>query len=177
MGVVANRNKGLAYEREIAKSLSLWLSRGEAKDWFCRSQASGAMATREPGEWNSQAGDIAATGIQGAPLTETFLIECKRWKVFGLGSLIYRKSNLMSVWYTAVKQSVQATKLPMLIAREDKRKTIVVVDEYGFALLKTRCGLACLAHFPYQNMHFFSFEDLMQLDPSVFLAHLGKVKQ
>ena len=126
----AGKLKGTEWERKVAKSLSLWLSGGLKKDWFRRSVGSGSVATVDP-DWGSQAGDISATGSEGAILTQVFLIECKHWRFLLLESLLYGTHSLIGkAWAKAKDQAEQHGKVPMLIVREDYKEALVLVDEF-----------------------------------------------
>ena len=73
--------KGSAFEREIAKLLSLWWSDCERDDIFWRTQTSGARATsrkRRGQDTFGQYGDIQACDPVGQPLLDCCIIEIKR---------------------------------------------------------------------------------------------------
>jgi hypothetical protein len=74
-------SKGPAFEREFAKTLSLWWTGGKHDDVFWRSHGSGARATsrQKTGKaTRGQYGDITFTHPIGAPLIDLLTIELKK---------------------------------------------------------------------------------------------------
>ena len=171
MKLGGGKEKGIAYEGEVARRLSLWLSGGERKDWFRRSSGSGAQATVDP-EYGSQAGDISATGQDGALLIELFLIECKRWKWLELETVLYGSSLFGDAWSKTKRQAVLHNKIPLLIARADYRPPLLIADTTGAAFIAGRCFLSGKMFFPDVDMSVFFFDDLLAMNPTVFLTHL-----
>jgi hypothetical protein len=118
------KGKGSAFEREVAKKLSLWISNGQRTDLFWRSASSGAMFTSAKGGFSSQAGDIAAIDEMGIPFLSKWVIECKRYKKIGLESFLYGQPSLLSnFWEKHMNLATQLNKQPMLIFKEDRRPT------------------------------------------------------
>lgn len=78
---MSKSNKGGAFEREIARQLSLWWSGGAADDWFWRSSQSGGRATSraKKGKTTMNAcGDLAAQGPEAQKLLDLITFELKR---------------------------------------------------------------------------------------------------
>lgn len=67
------RGKGSGFERELAKTLSLWISSGKTDDIFWRSSASGGRATQRAkvGKQTRGHGDLVAGLTGDADLDET----------------------------------------------------------------------------------------------------------
>lgn len=73
--------KGSAFEREIAKKLSLWWTEGERDDVFWRTSQSGGRATtrfKSGKSTSGSGGDLTFIDEIGKPLIDYFLIELKR---------------------------------------------------------------------------------------------------
>lgn len=123
--------KGSEYEREICKKLSRWVSGGQREDLFWRSAMSGGRATvgkRKGKDLARHAGDISATAPEGHILTDDFYIECKRYADLNLASFIFKGvGKLASFWKEAIEQAEAHNKIPMLIAREDRGETFVLL--------------------------------------------------
>ena len=126
--------KGAAYEREICKKLSLWVSQGKREDLYWRSAMSGGRATvgKRAGKDIRQTGDIACVDKLGHMLTDVFFIECKRYRRLKFDAFFLEGTGpLAQFWKQARKQARQHLKRPMLIARENgRRDAIVLIESY-----------------------------------------------
>ena len=129
-----SKQKGAAFERDICRALSLWMSEGKREDLFWRSAMSGGRATvgRRAGKDIRQGGDIACVDKLGHRLTDTFCIECKHYKKLRFDSFFLDGIGpLANFWKQARKQARQHLKRPMLIARENgRRDAIVLIESY-----------------------------------------------
>lgn len=125
------KQKGSAYEREVCKALSRWVSLGKREDLFWRSAMSGGRATvgKKKGlDLASHAGDISATHPDGHILTEHFYVECKRYGDLNFASFLCKQQGpLARFWSEAIKQAVAHDRIPMLIVREDRGETFIIV--------------------------------------------------
>jgi hypothetical protein len=120
------KSKGSAFEREVCKDLSLWLSGGKRKDLFWRSAMSGGRATIH-GVKVRQAGDITAVALEAQAFTQKYVIECKHYRnLRTLQFLLEGKGKLAKFWTTLQKIARQHGKSPILIARSNKQPTIVI---------------------------------------------------
>ena len=74
--------KGSAFEREVCKKLSLWITDGKMDDCLWRSAISGGRATiaHRKGKVVRQGGDICAVSLEGHVLTNKWYIENKHVK-------------------------------------------------------------------------------------------------
>jgi hypothetical protein len=72
-----NKTRANRWERESARILSLWLSKGKRKDLFWRTNSSGAKGTVT--KEKNHSGDIVAVDDRGKWFQERFLVEAK-WK-------------------------------------------------------------------------------------------------
>jgi hypothetical protein len=129
------KQKGSAYEREICKKLSLWISHGERDDLLWRSAMSGGRATiqaKKGKENKSQTGDISPIDKLGQSLTDRFIIECKFYNNLDIVSgIIKGKGVLWAFWRKLVKDSVAAGKKPMLIVKQNRLPTLMLTDQNG----------------------------------------------
>jgi len=123
--------KGSAYEREVCKALSLWVSHNKREDLFWRSAMSGGRATvgrRAGKDLAHHAGDISATHRLGHALTDQFYVECKRYADLKIESGVLRGvGKLAAFWKETCKQATIHKKLPMLIARQDQSSTLLII--------------------------------------------------
>lgn len=125
-----SKQKGGEFERQVCKTLSLWVSDGKRKDLFWRSAMSGGRATiAGKGELSRQCGDICAISPEGHKLTDPYYIECKflkdlqmRWFMIGVGG----RDSLLTFWRQTCEQAKQYKKKPMLIARQNNFPTLVL---------------------------------------------------
>lgn len=125
------KSKGSAYEREVCKRLSLWVSLGKREDLFWRSAMSGGRATvgKKKGlDLAAHAGDISATHPDGHVLTDHFYVECKRYGDLNFAAFLCKQQGVLAkFWGEAIKQAVAHDRIPMLIVREDRGETFVIV--------------------------------------------------
>jgi len=130
--------KGSSFEREICKRLSLWLSHGKRTDLFWRSAMSGGRATiaNRLGRGGRikvrQPGDITAVAIEGAVLTDRYVIECKHVRNLQLTAFLLEgrgaKQSIAGYWKKLRGEAKRHHKLPMLIAKQNNMPVIVVLE-------------------------------------------------
>jgi hypothetical protein len=121
--------KGSAFEREVCKTLSRWITNGAKDDCFWRSAMSGGRATvaHKAGKDVRQAGDITAVASEGHTLCDHFFIECKHVADLDVDSfLIEDIGRLSKFWKQAITQAARHQRIPMLIARENRRGVLLV---------------------------------------------------
>lgn len=123
--------KGSQFERDICVALSKWVSAGEREDLFWRSAMSGGRATvgkRKGTDLAAHAGDISATHEDGHALTNTWYVECKRYADLNYAAFMLKNEGpLAKFWAETCQQAAAHDKLPMLIAREDRGFTTVII--------------------------------------------------
>ena len=123
--------KGAAFERYVCKHLSKWVSEGKRDDVFWRTAMSGGRATigRKVGKMReSQAGDVGAVDALGHRLLQLFFIECKCYRDLGYTAFTHSSGGfLQTFWNEAVISAGRYKRFPLLIARQNARKTIVLV--------------------------------------------------
>jgi len=125
------KQKGSQFEREICVLLSKWVSAGAREDLFWRAAMSGGRATvgkRKGADLAAHAGDISATHEDGHALTNTWYIECKRYADLNYAGFMLKNAGpLATFWRETCEHAASFDKLPMLIAREDRGATTVIV--------------------------------------------------
>lgn len=125
------KQKGASFEREICGALSQWVSGGARDDLFWRSAMSGGRATvgtRKGMKLEAHAGDITATHEDGHALTNTWYVECKRYADLNYAAFMLKNSGpLAQFWKETCEGAVAHNKMPMLIAREDRGFTTVII--------------------------------------------------
>ena len=132
------KNKGSQWEREISKTLSLWISYDTNPHIFWRSASSGAKATinsKNKGKKDSmQCGDLAAVDPCGADFISKFYVELKFYKNLHMESLIYgtpAKNSILEFWTKAQEQAQEYNKIPLLIAKQNQHEIIVITNSVG----------------------------------------------
>jgi hypothetical protein len=129
--VSKGKQKGSAFERQVCKALSLWVSGGEKEDLFWRSAMSGGRATvgRKKGKDHARhAGDITATAPEGFVLTDKWYVECKSYKDLAIQSgLIKGIGKLANFWRETCLQASNYKRMPLLIAKENQSPVIVLM--------------------------------------------------
>lgn len=117
--------KGNAFEREICKDLSKWLSYGERDDILWRSAVSGGRATvglKKGIIRKTQGGDITAIDPIGNKLTDKYVIECKSYKNIHLQSMLFgipKKNSIHEFWIELYNKSKQLNKDMMLVIKHN----------------------------------------------------------
>lgn len=124
--------KGSAFERQICKALSEWVTRDERTDVFWRSAMSGGRATvaQRKGVNVRQAGDITAVAPEGHVLTDQVYIEAKHYKNLQIDSFFipYSTGILAGMWRHTRRMARQHHRAPMMIAKQNMRPTLVITD-------------------------------------------------
>ena len=135
------KNKGNNFENAISKQLSLWITEGKREDVLIRSQNSGGRATMlsySGRNFMSQAGDIAPASIEGTKFTDLYIVECKHYADLVLESLFFKtnKSGITEHWEKLLKECETYNKLPLYIAKQNRRPTLVCTNSKGLEVLK-----------------------------------------
>lgn len=131
-----SKQKGASFEREICVALSSWISAGKRKDLFWRSAMSGGRATlanRKGEKLASQGGDVSAIDPLGAPLTDRFCIEIKFYRDLDLAAFWLGFGTLQRFWERASEDATNYGKEPMLIAKQNRYPTLVIVRATSMA--------------------------------------------
>lgn len=119
--------KGAAFERRIAKELSLWLSGGKDDGYLWRTHASGSLGTRsnKPTEF----GDIMSIRDEGRSLTSEYNIECRHGKCIKIRDLVYlpAKSSMVQFIEEGELNAKLSNRKPLWIFREQGAPIMVMM--------------------------------------------------
>lgn len=164
--------KGSEFERKVCKQLSRWLSNGKRDDLLWRTAMSGGRATIQlrRGIINrAQAGDVSAIDSAGERLTDLFILECKHVRSIDfLQTVACRRGFLYKVWTgmlnTEAKKPREERRQPMIIARQNGIRTVLVTTRHGRThllgveggILAPHPSLICLV--PHLNMVVIDFD-------------------
>lgn len=122
--------KGSAFERWVAKELSLWLTRGADAKQLIRSVLSGGWTAHrktsdEP--WR-HAGDLAPNGPIGEAFRKAVAVECKHYGVIDLYGY-WQPTHKLNVWWEKLNEEAsEAGCASMLVFRANLRPTMVMLD-------------------------------------------------
>lgn len=144
-----SKQKGGAFERQICKALSKWVTDGAKEDVFWRSAMSGGRATVQGRKGVSvrQAGDITAVAPEGHSFTDEWFVECKNIKDMKLSPFLLSRSGLLhKFWKKARAEAQKYNRQPMLIVRSRGPVWVFVLqggmDPYTVPIL-TSCTQQC----------------------------------
>ena len=139
-------SKGGAFERAVAKQLSLWWSDGEADDWFWRTAGSGGRATNRAKKGkatvNSE-GDICAQTGEAQKLLNDFVIEIKRgYNTVTVSDLLDNKGGEMLKFIEQARRSasIAGARHWAVFHKRDRRQTLVITNCVEFVQ-------SCESHF------------------------------
>ena len=134
----AGKRKGGAFERRMAKRLSLWWTGGERDDVIWRTQLSGGRATvrgRKGKTSEGQYGDLTYTDPIAKPLFDLCVIECKhgygKWSVLDLiDNPDNAKYTILEGWIERLREIVVAADAVygIILAQRTRRLPVAVVD-------------------------------------------------
>lgn len=168
MRVGGGKGKGSAFERLCCKRLSLWVSGDKREDLFWRSAMSGGRATvgrRQGKDHAHHAGDISSTHPDGHKLTDNWYIECKFYKSLNIESALLDGTGcLTKFWREACEQATAHKKLPMLIAKQNNTKVLLIIpragafNPYGSAVFR---GLSQILNSWVLRADIYDFEDVL----------------
>lgn len=127
MKVGQGKQKGGAYEREVAAKISFWLSNGERKDLLCRTVGSGAQWTA------AKQGHAADLRAQDGPLAFEFCskyaIECKHWKNINMLLLMRRRGDLFEALQKVKREVIDTKKRSFwLVVRQNHQPDMLFTE-------------------------------------------------
>lgn len=139
--------KGSDFERDFARQLSLWWTRGMDDSVFWRVSASGGRArtrAKTGKKTDNQYGDICATQTEGMPLMAKTIWELKRgykkWSPFDvMDKPAKMKKQTLELFWDQVMQGVTDSGKPLepfLVWRRDQRVACVAM-QFSFAMTIT----------------------------------------
>lgn len=127
------RAKGANFERASCLQLSLWVSGGARGDLFTRNIGSGGKFTvaHKRGEETGMPGDMMAGHHTAFDFCTLFSIECKHYADLELDKYLcdrLDKSFLGKVYTFTELQGRHAGLRPMVIAKQDRKPALVLID-------------------------------------------------
>jgi len=143
------KGKGSAFEREIAKDISLWLTEGERNDCIWRTAGSGAKSTVTGSD--TMIGDLMAIRKEARKFFDEINVELKHYASLNFLELNNKGFKLLDWWCQITKDSERSRTIPLLIFRINHRGTWVA---YRYPMLKYfKKGLRLLKN-NYIQIHF-----------------------
>lgn len=166
------KSKGSAFEREVSRSLTMWLTGQDKEYYFYRSPSSGAVATMN--EMNGDiSGDIIAVKPEARLLTSKYSIECKDgysnadvMKVFKNN----KNDTICDFWKQCIDDARTSNKKGMLIFRKKGNPIIVGIEETDIVSIKIREKVAKYLVVSYDN----KLPNIVFFDYVTFLSNLNK---
>lgn len=156
------KEKGGSFERLVATQLSKWVSHGKRDDLYWRSAMSGGRATvaKKKGTDIRQTGDICSVSPEGHILTNIYFIECKFYKNLDIANFfLERRGTLWGFWEQACKQAINHGLKPMLIAKENRRKPLLLC--YGLEFSEVQ-PLADLVQLYADSVHVYDLNTILK---------------
>lgn len=165
----AGKSKGSAFERDVAKRLSLWLTGGKDKKQLIRTVLSGGWrAGQGDAEGWRQVGDLAANGPVGEQFRRRFAVECKHHRTIDLLGLWTRTDYLKGWWEKLNAEITEHTAagetpmVPLLVFRANNRPVMAGLPTQAADWLRINSA----AHFKWMDLAIFPFEDLLRCSPT-----------
>lgn len=161
------KQKGSAFERQLCKELSLWLSEGQHQDLLWRSAMSGGRSTvamKKGVKLSAQVGDISSIHKLGHDFTERFMVEAKFYKSLNYDSLIKGNGNLVTFWQRAREDASTHDKIPMLVAKQNHFPIVVCLDDAGVRALRL---VSVKARFHDFELNLVLWDDFLKISPKV----------
>lgn len=129
-------SKGSAFERSVAKILSLWISEGEDDSWTWRTSQSGGRATtraKSGVKTSGGTGDLTFTDNRAAWFFDLFSIELKcGYKGADISSLIDSKQKqplILQFWEQCERdRELSGARWNLLILKRDRKIPLVIID-------------------------------------------------
>ena|SRR3974390_2278738 len=164
------KRKGSAFERTVCEQLSRLIDPDTEETLFWRSAMSGGRSTvrGKKGKADAtQAGDITCIDPKGNWLTAHFIIECKFYHNLDIQTaLLTGKGKLAKFWREVRKVAKKHKKYPMLVARENRTKTLLLLGPKGHKSMTTWQGrkIPWLVECPNLNCYVIDYEkEFLQL--------------
>lgn len=167
------KRKGSGFERKVCEQLSRWIAPDNDETLFWRSAMSGGRATnrfKQGIKSENQAGDITCIHPSGSWLTDAFAIECKFLRNLDIkGAFLNNKGKLAKFWGEICKVAEQHDKMPLLIAKENNTRTLLLMNYEGpevfwYKSKLQRKPLLVWTHETYGHTEVFDFETVIGAD-------------
>lgn len=161
--------KGGRFEREVAKGLSMWVTRGEDDAQLIRSVQSGGWSRRGA----RQTGDLAANGPHGDRFREAFGIECKNRQDFQWRHLWSSESPALEQWWRKhVGECADADVVPMLVYQRNHHPRLVVhpADLHGLPYATPPTPTIRIEWPDMEPVRVRAWDDMVATDPDEWIA-------
>jgi hypothetical protein len=131
------KNKGGSFERDVARTLSLWVSNNRHDDLIWRTATSGAKATvsvRSGKKVKTHIGDLMAVERhrEANVLTSRFIIECKHVRNLRWDALVYGTpesgNTIIPFWRKLLREANTHKRMPMLIAKQNGVNPVMAIQ-------------------------------------------------
>jgi hypothetical protein len=140
--------KGGKFELKIAKSLSLWFSKGERDDLVCRTDSSGGRATVRSAK-NKKTnlywyGDLKHSDDIAKPMFDAWSVECKtgysrknkksvtKWDLLDLIDSMKKPTVFEEMWEQCKRDADLSGRHPVLIFGRSLRFPCIALDYHYF---------------------------------------------
>ena len=157
-------SKGSAWERDVCKILTKWVSGTEKPYLFWRGRGSGGMFTQDSSIGTKFSGDIYSVGEEGQALMSKISIECKNgYEGASLDLFLKENKNdpLEKFWIQALNDATKSNKLPFLIFKKKNMPVIwLCIPEQIKIPENMRYIKIAWKHLP--DMYITSFKDFLQ---------------
>ncbi len=110
---------------------------------------------------SSQSGDLSATHSLGQPFLDKFYTECKFYKDLNYSGILTGTGYLVEFWNSTVTEANHYKKHPMLIAKQNRKPTVVFLQIRGLRVLRLHLEQAILSA-PRLGMHGFLLDDFVK---------------
>jgi len=130
--MVNGKAKGGAFEREIAKKLSVWITGTSETNVLWRTAGSGARATqsyKSGRKQDAQIGDLGSIHPAGHWFQQHFICECKNYKNLDLIPFIFKNKGILAgFWKKLLEESNIYSRVPLLIAKQNFIPEFIMTD-------------------------------------------------
>ena len=131
----SSKTKGGAFERDMCRALSLWMTDGKRDDVFWRSAMSGGRARvrfNKGEQPDVGGGDITAVDPAGHPLTSLYVIECKSVRDANVLALFTGgKTGVVQFWQQVCRDAEDFYRQPMLLLKQYRQPVLIGLHASG----------------------------------------------
>lgn len=162
------KRKGSGFERKVCEQLSRWIAPDNDETLFWRSAMSGGRATnrfKRGIKTENQTGDITCIHPKGSWLTDVFVIECKFYRDLDIKTaLLNQKGKLIKFWKEVCEVAKRNDRLPMLIAKENQTKALLILSWKGTTLfgMGGQSAFILCGHAKPETMHIHNYTKFLE---------------
>lgn len=182
---INSKQKGSAFEREIGRGLSLWLTHGERGDLFSRNVGSGSRFTiaEKAGRELAQAGDLMAAHHLAFDFMDRFIVEAKHYKSLEIPAYFsFRGKFLNEIIRKTAGQAKSSGKHYLIIAKQNNLPAFVITTPTVGAIIKDvrltapDGSISFCSHVMYERDFVFRLADMHLIDPDALLSRVQKTE-